>query len=78
MRNNCSSDQEKLLKFKAEGQELAKFLRSLEQFILPVKGQTNFCNRMLFSLKVFHIKYIRTVRIEIGKNYWDLETYRKS
>ena len=30
---NCSSDQEKLLKFEAEGQEFAKFLRSLEQFI---------------------------------------------
>ena len=39
---NCSSDQEKLLKFKAEGQEFAKFLRSLEQFIQTVKGQNNF------------------------------------
>ena len=29
MRRNCSSDQEKLLKFEAEGRE---FLRSLEQF----------------------------------------------
>ena len=39
---NCSSDQEKLLKFKAEGREFAKFLRSLEQFIQTVKGQNNF------------------------------------
>ena len=31
MRKKCSSDQEKLLKFEAEGQEFAKFLRSLEQ-----------------------------------------------
>ena len=38
MRKNCSSDQEKLLKSKAEGQEVAKFLRSLEQFIETVKG----------------------------------------
>ena len=30
MRKNCSSDREKLLKFEAEGRELAKFLRSLE------------------------------------------------
>ena len=30
---NCSSDQEKLLKFEAEGREFAKILRSLEQFI---------------------------------------------
>ena len=40
---NCSSDQEKILKFKAEGRDFAKILRSLEQFIQTVKG-----NRMLF------------------------------
>ena len=34
-----SSDQEKRLKFEAEGQEFAKFLRSLKQFIQPVKFQ---------------------------------------
>ena len=38
----CSSDLEKLLKFKAEGQEFAKLFRSLEPFILTVKGQYNF------------------------------------
>ena len=42
MRENCSSDQENLLKFKAEGQEFAKFLTSLEKFIQTVKGQNNF------------------------------------
>ena len=42
MRKNCSSDQEKLLKFEAAGQEFAKFLRSLEQFIQTGKGQNNF------------------------------------
>ena len=42
MRRNCSSNQEKLLKFEAEGREFAKFLRSLEQFIHTVKGQDNF------------------------------------
>ena len=41
-RKNCSSDQEKLLKFEAEGREFAKILRSLEQFIQTVKGQKNF------------------------------------
>ena len=40
---NCSFDREKLLKFEAEGRELAKFLRSQEQFIQTVKGQNNFC-----------------------------------
>ena len=34
--------EEKLLKFKAEGQEFSKKLRSLEQFIQTVKGQNNF------------------------------------
>ena len=37
-----SSDREKLLKFKAEGREFAKILRSLEQFIQTVQGQNNF------------------------------------
>ena len=38
VRNKCSSDREKLLKFKAEGREFAKVLRSLEQFVPTVKG----------------------------------------
>ena len=42
VRKYCSSDWEKLLKFEAEGQEVAKILRSLEQFIQTVKGQNNF------------------------------------
>ena len=33
---NCSNDCERLLKFEAEGRELAKFLISLEQFIQTV------------------------------------------
>ena len=43
VRKNCSSDREKLLKFKAEGREFAKFLRPLEQFIQTAKGQNKFC-----------------------------------
>ena len=39
---NCPSDREKLLKFGVEGQEFAKFLRSLEQFNQTVKGQNKF------------------------------------
>ena len=42
VRNKCSSDREKLLKFEAECREFATFLRSLEQFIQTVKGQNNF------------------------------------
>ena len=40
-KQNCSSDREKLLKFKAEGREFSKILRSLDQFIHTVKGQNN-------------------------------------
>ena len=39
---NCSCDREKLLKFEADSQELAKYLRSLEQTIKTIKGQYNF------------------------------------
>ena len=47
VRKNCPSDQEKLLKFEAEGREFANIFRLLEEFIRSVKGQTNFCKRML-------------------------------
>ena len=42
MRKNCSSDREKLLKFKAEGRKFAKILRSQEQFVQTGKSQNNF------------------------------------
>ena len=48
MRKNCSSEREKLLGFEAEGQDFAKFSRSLEQFIQTVKGQKNFWKQNAF------------------------------
>ena len=48
MRKNCSSDQEKLLKFEAEDREFEKLLRSLEQFI-----QTVHCSERSEQLNVF-------------------------
>ena len=42
VRKNCSSDREKPLKFETEGREFAKILRSLDQFVQTVKGQSNF------------------------------------
>ena len=42
IKKKCSSVREFFLKFQAEGQEFAKFLRSLEQFIQTEKGQNNF------------------------------------
>ena len=38
------------MRLEAEGQEFAKFLRSLEQVIQTVKGQNNVWYRMLFKL----------------------------
>ena len=51
MRKNCSSDREFFLKFEAEGQEFAKILRSLEQFVQTVKGQNNFWLGAIFILR---------------------------
>ena len=42
MRKNRSSNPEFFLKFKAEGREFEKNLRSLDQFLQTVKGQNNF------------------------------------
>ena len=81
MRKNCSSDREKLMKFEAEGREFAKFLRSIEQLIQTVKRQNFFGNRMFFITCSWRFlrsnMYIRTIIIQIGKMYWDLETSRK-
>ena len=51
MRKN--SDREKLLKFEAEGQEFAKILRKLEQFIQTVNGQNNFWLQSAFLTEGF-------------------------
>ena len=56
-------------------------LRSLEQFIQTVKIQNNNRNRILFYLlllEVSQILYIRTIRMPIGANNLDEETYRTS
>ena len=62
VRNNCSSDGEKLLKFEAEVQEFANFLRLLAQFIQTVKCHNIFWNRIFFNLflEISQISYIRT------------------
>ena len=48
VRKNCSSDWEKLLKFKAEGKDFAKFLNSLEQFIQTVSEWFLTCSERFF------------------------------
>ena len=66
-----SIDQEKNLKFEAEGWEFAKILRSIEQIIRTEKCQYNFW-------KISKIQYIIAISIQMEKNDWDLEAYRKS
>ena len=51
VRKKCCSDWEKPLKFSAEGWKFEKNLRSLEQFIWTVKGQSNSSN-IFFKLLV--------------------------
>ena len=46
MRKNCSSDREKVLKFKAEGQEFAKILNNM--YVQTVKSQNNFWEQNTF------------------------------
>ena len=77
MRKNCSTDRETSLKFEAEGQEFAKFLRSLEQFIQAVKGQNNsweqnyfipFSWKILTSYKLEQLEFKLEKIIGIKKN----------
>jgi hypothetical protein len=71
---NCSSDREKLLEFKAECQEFANFLRSLEHFTQKVKGQNNL---LVIEWGFLKLSWIQIQINSNWKNHWDLETCRK-
>ena len=76
---NCSSDQKT---FKIRGWRPRNFgiiLRSLKLSIQIVSEQVleAECIFNLF-LEVSQIEWIRTIKILIGENCWDLEAYRKS
>ena len=61
-----------------KAENLQKILRS---FIQKVKGQKKFWYKSAFltcSWRFLRYKYIRTIIIQIGKKYWDLESCRKS
>ena len=81
MRKKCSSDREKLLKFKAEGREFAKFLRSLEQFIRTVKGSEEFFKQNAFSTcswRFLTFDKLEQLEFKLEKKYLVLEIYSKS
>ena len=79
VRKNCYNDPEKLLKLEAEGQEFAKVLRSLKQFIRIVKGLNNFCKHYFIffwswrffnsnTLEQFKCEKIIGIQKPTGKN----------
>ena len=65
-----------------EIREFAKFLRSLEQFIQSngERSEQFLVTECFFNLllEISHVSKIRKIIIQNGKNYWDLETCRKS
>ena len=74
VRKNCSSEWEKLLKLRLKAENLQKIWDHYNNLFKQWKFSTIFGNRMLFLA----CSWIRTIRIKIGKYYWDLETYSKS
>ena len=64
----CYSDWEQLLKFEAECREFEIFLRSLEQIYSNSERSKPFLVTECFF----------NLFLQIGKIYWDLETFRKS
>ena len=72
MRKNCSTDQENLLKFEADGSDFAKNFKSQsEQFL----KQNVF---LTCSWRVLRSNRLKKNTIQIGEKYWDLGTCRKS
>ena len=66
MRNKCSSDQEKLLKFGAEGREF-EITRTI--FSNNERSEQFLVTELFFNLflTVSHSYQIRTIQIQIGK-----------
>ena len=77
---DCSNDQEIILKFKAKGLELEKNLEITRTIYSSSERSEQFlvteCFFSLF-LEISQISKKRTIIIQIGKYYWDLETCRK-
>ena len=77
---NCSSDLKIFSNSRPSASNFKSFSRSLEQFFLTV-GQNNFGNKIPFL--TFSWRFLRFIKLEqlkfrCEKNYWDLETCRKS
>ena len=75
---NCSIDREELLKFEAKAKNLQKIWDHLNNLFKQWKVRTISGNRMFFNLFLEVSQIYRTIIIQIGKKFWDLESYRKS
>ena len=73
VRENCSSDWEKLLKFKAGGWEFAKILRSHRTICLNSERSEQFLVTECF----FWSNRLEQLEFKLEKKYWDLETCKK-
>ena len=73
VRKNCSSDREKLLKFKAEGREFQKFFSILEYFFSQ-HSQNNFWNKIPHFVTIctslnFHLLIRYTSQTHIDQKF---------
>ena len=73
--------EKKLLKFEAEGREFEFFFEiTWTIYSNSERSEQFFITACFFNLflEISQIKKIRTIIIQIGKEYWDLEICRKS
>ena len=73
---SCSSDKEKKMKFKAEGQELAKCLKSLDHFFVT-EGQNNFWKQIFLNL-FLEVSLTHQNNYDSTWNRPDLKSYMKT
>ena len=71
MRNKCSSEREKLVKFEAEGREFAIIFGSLGQFLQTVKRQNNFWQQNDFlTCSWSRSNKLEQLEFKLEKNVW--------
>ena len=75
MGRNCSCDREFFLKFEAEGRELFEITRTI--YSNSERLEQSLVTECFFNL-FLQVSQIKTIGSQTVKNYWDLETCRKS
>ena len=80
MRKNCSIDQEKLLKFEAEGREFGKNFEITRTICSNSERSEQFLVTECFltcSWRFLRSNKLDKLEFKLEKKYWDLETRRK-